>query len=114
MVLLEIVHIRVKVHGVSQSLIITKTYKRPLCYKLSRITIVSILLILISSVKSAHFLLSINDNYCVEQRKNKGCCSDRYCKLFIDKNKFKIMRVDCNIASILPFEIDVPSFYKSI
>jgi len=40
--------------------------------------------------------------------------TDRYCKLFIDENEFEIIRVDCSIASIPLFEIDVPLFCKSI
>ena len=34
--------------------------------------------------------------------------------MFLSKDRFEVMRIDCGIASILPFRIDIPSFSKSI
>jgi len=36
------------------------------------------------------------------------------CKLFLSEDGFEVVRVDCGIASILPFRIDVSLFSKSI
>ena len=36
------------------------------------------------------------------------------CKLFLSKDRFEVVRVDCGIASIPPFRIDVPSSSESI
>ena len=35
-------------------------------------------------------------------------------KLFLSKDGFEVVEVDCGIASIFPFRIDIPSFSKSI
>ena len=36
------------------------------------------------------------------------------CKLFLSKNRFEVVKVDCGITSIPPFRINVPSSSKSI
>jgi len=36
------------------------------------------------------------------------------CKLFLSKDELKVVRVDCSVASILLFRIDIPSSSKSI
>jgi len=36
------------------------------------------------------------------------------CKLFLSKDRFEVMRVNCGIASIPLFRIDVPSSSESI
>ena len=38
----------------------------------------------------------------------------RGCKLFLSEDGFEVVRVDCSIASIPLFRIDVPSSSKSI
>ena len=38
----------------------------------------------------------------------------RDCKLFLSEDRFEVVRIDCDIASILPFRIDVLLFSKSI
>ena len=38
----------------------------------------------------------------------------RGCKLFLSEDRLEVVRVDCGIASIPPFRIDVPSSSKSI
>ena len=38
----------------------------------------------------------------------------RGCKLFLSEDGLEVMRVDCGIASIPPFRIDVPSSSESI
>ena len=47
-------------------------------------------------------------------RKKKDSSSYKGCKLFFSKNKLEVVRVDCGIASIPPFRIDVPSSSESI
>ena len=36
------------------------------------------------------------------------------CKLFLSEDGFEVVRVDCGVASIPPFRIDVPSPSESI
>ena len=36
------------------------------------------------------------------------------CKLFLSKDWFEVARVDCSVASILPFRINVPQSSESI
>ena len=38
----------------------------------------------------------------------------RGCKLFLSEDGFEVVRVDCGIASIPPFRIDIPSSSESI
>ena len=38
----------------------------------------------------------------------------RGCKLFLSKDRLEVVRVDCGVASILPFRIDIPSSSESI
>ena len=38
----------------------------------------------------------------------------RDCKLFLSEDRLKVVRVDCGIASILPFRIDILSSSESI
>ena len=38
----------------------------------------------------------------------------RGCKLLLSKDRLEVMRVDCGVASIPPFRIDVPSSSESI
>jgi len=35
-------------------------------------------------------------------------------KLFLSENGFEVVRVDCGVASILSFWVDIPPFSKSI
>jgi len=50
----------------------------------------------------------------VERRKEEDGSLYRGCKLFLSKDRFEVVRVDCGIASILPFRIDIPSSSESI
>jgi len=50
----------------------------------------------------------------MERRKKENSSLYGGCKLFLSKDRFEVVRVDCSIASILSFRIDVPSSSKSI
>jgi len=50
----------------------------------------------------------------VERREKKDSGSYRGCKLFLSEDGLEVMRVDCGIASIPPFRIDIPSSSESI
>ena len=50
----------------------------------------------------------------MERRKKKDHSLYEGCKLFLSKDRFEVVRVDCGIASIPPFRIDVPSSSESI
>ena len=50
----------------------------------------------------------------MEGRKKKDCSSYGDCKLFLSEDGLEVVRVDCGVASIPPFRIDVPSFSESI
>jgi len=50
----------------------------------------------------------------VERREKKDSSSYRGCKLFLSEDGLEVVRVDCGVASIPPFRIDVPSSSKSI
>ena len=51
---------------------------------------------------------------CAERRKKKDHSSYGGCKLFLSEDGFEVVRVDCGVASIPLFRIDVPSSSKSI
>jgi len=50
----------------------------------------------------------------VERRKKKDSGSYKDCKLFLSEDGLEVVRVDCGVASIFLFRIDVPSSSKSI
>ena len=50
----------------------------------------------------------------MERREKKDHSLYRDCKLFLSEDRFEVVRVDCGIASILPFKIDIPLSSKSI
>ena len=50
----------------------------------------------------------------MERREKEDNSSYRGCKLFLSKNGLEVIKVDCGIASIPPFRIDVPLSSKSI
>ena len=50
----------------------------------------------------------------MERREKKDSSSYGGCKLFLSKDGFEVVRVDCGIASISLFSIDVPSSSESI
>ena len=50
----------------------------------------------------------------MERRKKKNSSLYRGCKLFLSEDRLEVIRVDCGIASISPFRIDIPSSSKSI
>jgi len=51
---------------------------------------------------------------CVERREKKNSSLYRGCKLFLDEDEFEVVRVNCGIASILLFRIDILSSSESI
>ena len=54
-------------------------------------------------------------NYsCMKRRKEENSSLYGDCKLLLSKDWFEVVRVDCSIASIPPFMIDVPSSSESI
>ena len=50
----------------------------------------------------------------MEGREKKDSGSYGGCKLFLSEDGFEVVRVDCGVASIPPFRIDVPSSSESI
>ena len=50
----------------------------------------------------------------MEGRKKKDSSSYRGCKLFLSEDGLEVVRVDCGIASIPPFRIDIPLSSESI
>jgi len=50
----------------------------------------------------------------VERREKKDSSSYGGCKLFLSKDRLEVVRVDCGVASILLFWIDVPLSSESI
>ena len=50
----------------------------------------------------------------MERRKKNNSSSYRSYKLFLSEDRLEVMRVDCGVASIPPFRIDIPLFSKSI
>jgi len=58
--------------------------------------------------------VQINSHSCVKRRKKKDSSLYRGHKLFLSKDWFKAVKVDCNIASIPLFRIDILLSSKSI
>ena len=54
-----------------------------------------------------------NCNY-AKGRKEKDSSLYGNCKLFLSEDWFEVVRVDCGIASILLFRVNVPPFSESI
>ena len=50
----------------------------------------------------------------MERRKKEDHSSYRSCKLFLSEDGLEVVRVDCGIASISPFRIDIPSSSENI
>jgi len=50
----------------------------------------------------------------VESREKEDSSLYRGCKLFLNKDGFEVVRVDCGIASISPFRIDIPPSSESV
>jgi len=50
----------------------------------------------------------------MERREKKDGSSYRGCKLFLGEDGLKVVRVDCGVANIPPFRIDVPLSSESI
>jgi len=50
----------------------------------------------------------------MEGRKKKDSSLYEGCKLFLSEDRFQVVRVDCSVASILPFRIDILLFNESI
>ena len=50
----------------------------------------------------------------MKRRKEEDSSSYRDCKLFLSKDRLEVVRVDCGIASIPLFRIDVPLSSESI
>ena len=58
--------------------------------------------------------VQIHDCSCAERRKKKDSGSYRGCKLFLSEDRLEVVRVDCGVASIPPFRIDIPLSSESI
>jgi len=58
--------------------------------------------------------VQIHNYSCTERRREEDSSSYGDHKLFLSENRFEVMRVDCGVASIPPFRIDVPSSSESI
>ena len=50
----------------------------------------------------------------MERRKKKDRSSYGGCKLFLSKDRLEVVRVDCGVASIPPFRINIPLSSESI
>ena len=50
----------------------------------------------------------------MERKEKKDSSSYGDCKLFLSKDRFEVVRIDCGIASIPLFRINVPSSSESI
>ena len=50
----------------------------------------------------------------MERRKKKDSGLYRGCKLFLSEDGLEVVRVDCSVASISPFRIDISSSSESI
>jgi len=50
----------------------------------------------------------------MERREKKDCSLYGGCKLFLSEDRFEVVRVDCGIASIPPFRIDILLSSESI
>jgi len=50
----------------------------------------------------------------MERREKKNSSLYRGCKLFLSEDGLEVVKVDCGVASIPPFRIDVPLFSESI
>ena len=58
--------------------------------------------------------VQIYDCSCTERRKEEDSSLYGNCKLFLSEDGFEVVRIDCGLASIPPFRIDVPLSSKSI
>jgi len=58
--------------------------------------------------------VKINNFSCARKRKEVDGSLYRGCKLFLSEDEFEVVRVDCGIANIFPFEVDVPLSSESI
>ena len=67
--------------------------------------------------KSADVMVSwagIKLNEVCNRREKKNCSLYGDCKLFLSEDRFEVVRVDCGVASIPLFKIDILLFSKSI
>ena len=58
--------------------------------------------------------VKINNYSCTKERKKEDSSLNRSHDLSLSKNRFEVVRVDCSVASILLFKIDILLFGKSI
>jgi len=58
--------------------------------------------------------VQIHDCSCTERREKEDSSLYGGCKLFLSEDGLEVVRVDCGIASIPPFRIDILSSSKSI
>jgi len=56
----------------------------------------------------------INNYSCMEREKKEDSSLYRGCKLLLSEDWFEVMRVDCGVASIPPFRVDIPLSSESI
>jgi len=50
----------------------------------------------------------------MERREKEDCSLYGGCKLFLSENRLEVVRVDCDVASIPPFRIDIPLSSESV
>ena len=58
--------------------------------------------------------VQINNYNCVKERKEKDSHLYRSHKLLLSEDWFEVVRVDCGIASIFPFMINIPLSSKTV
>ena len=50
----------------------------------------------------------------MKKRKEEDSSSYKGCKLFLSKNWFEVVKIDCDMANILPFRVDILLSSKNI
>ena len=50
----------------------------------------------------------------MKKRKEEDSSLYKGCKLFLSKNWFEVVKIDCDMANILPFRVDILLSSKSI
>jgi len=59
-------------------------------------------------------IAQINNHNCTKGRKEKDSSSYGGCKFFLSEDWFEVVRVDCSIASISPFRVNIPLSSESV
>jgi len=58
--------------------------------------------------------VQIHNCSCIERRKEEDGSSYGGCKLFLSEDRLEVVRVDCSVASIPSFRIDIPLSSESV